>query len=72
MLSAMPLCGEIVHSHFTLHPIHSTRKGAIFSIKMNNVRDINYFTKKFTNSWCDEWLLENEKVILMVSSNENQ
>ena len=35
---------------------------------MNNVRDINYFT----NYWHGEWLLVNEKVILMVSLDENQ
>ena len=34
--------------------------------KKNNVRDTNYFTKKITN-WCGEWLLVNEKVILMAS-----
>ena len=28
---------------------------------MNNARDTNYFTKKITNCWCDEWLLVNEK-----------
>ena len=28
--------------------------------------------KKFTNCWCGEWLLVNEKVILMVGLNENQ
>ena len=39
---------------------------------MNNVRDINYFATNFTNYWCDEWLLVNEKVILMVGLDENQ
>ena len=38
----------------------------------NNVRDTNILTKIFTNCWCDEWLLVNEKVILMVSLDENQ
>ena len=38
----------------------------------NNVRDTNDFTKFFTNGWYDEWLLVNEKVILMVSLDENQ
>ena len=33
---------------------------------MNNARDTNYFTKKITNCWYDDWLLINEKVILMV------
>ena len=28
---------------------------------MNNLRDTNYFTKSFTSSWYDEWLLINEK-----------
>ena len=40
-------------------------------IKKNNVRDINYFTKKFTNCWCGQWLLVNEKVILIMSLDEN-
>ena len=39
---------------------------------INNPKDTNYFTKNFTNCWCGEWLLVNEKVILMVSLNENQ
>ena len=38
----------------------------------NNIRDTNDFTKIFTNGWYDEWLLVNEKVILMVSLDENQ
>ena len=37
-----------------------------------NARDTNYFTKNFTNRWCDEWLLVNKKVILMVSLDENK
>ena len=41
-------------------------------LKKNNVRDTNYFTKKFTNCWCGEWLLVNEKVILMVGLDKNQ
>ena len=28
---------------------------------MRNVRDINFFTKKFTNYWCNKWLLVNKK-----------
>ena len=40
-------------------------------LKKNNVRDTNYFTKKFTNCWCGEWLLVNEKVILTVDLDEN-
>ena len=39
---------------------------------MNNSRDTKYFTKFFINCWCGEWLLINEKVILMVGLNENQ
>ena len=39
---------------------------------MNKNRDRNYFTKKFTNYWCNEWLLVNEKVILMVSLTKKQ
>ena len=38
----------------------------------NNAKDTNYFTKYFTNCWCDEWLLVNEKVILIVDLDENQ
>ena len=38
----------------------------------NNASDTNYFTKKFTNYWCEKWLLVNEKVILMVGLDENQ
>ena len=38
----------------------------------NNTRDTNYFTKKFTNCWYGKWLLVNEKVILMMSLDENQ
>ena len=37
---------------------------------MSNARDTNYFTKKFTNYWCDEWLLVNEKMILIVDLND--
>ena len=40
-------------------------------VNMNNIRDINYFRKKFINYWCGDWLLENEKVILMVGLDEN-
>ena len=39
---------------------------------MNNAKDTNYFTNFFTNCWYDEWLLVNEKVILMVGLDENQ
>ena len=35
---------------------------------MNNTRDTNYFS----NYWCDEWLLVNEKMILMMGLDENQ
>ena len=36
-------------------------------------RDTNFFTKKFTNYWCDEWLLVNEKKNdINGESNENQ
>ena len=38
----------------------------------NNARDINFFTKFFTNCWCGEWLLVNKKVILMVGPDKNQ
>ena len=33
---------------------------------MNNVRDINNFKKYFTNYWYGEWLLINEKMILIM------
>ena len=36
---------------------------------MNNIIDTNYFIKKIIN--CDEWLLVNEKVILIVGLDEN-
>ena len=39
---------------------------------MNNAKNTNYFIKKFTNCWCNEWLLVNEKVILIVDLDENQ
>ena len=39
---------------------------------LNNARDTNYFRKIFTNYRCGEWLLVNEKVILMVDIDENQ
>ena len=38
----------------------------------NNARNTNFFTKNFTNCWYGEWLLVNEKVILMTSLDENQ
>ena len=37
---------------------------------MNNIIDTNYFIKKFIN--CDELLSVNEKMILIVSLDENQ
>ena len=41
-------------------------------VNMNNIRDTNYFTKKFTTCWYNDWLLVNEKVILMVGLDKNQ
>ena len=38
----------------------------------NNARDTNFFYNIFTNCWYGEWLLVNEKVMLMVSLSENQ
>ena len=38
----------------------------------NNARNTNFFRKNFTSCWCGEWLLVNEKVILMISLDENQ
>ena len=37
-----------------------------------NARDTNFFTKNFTNCWYGEWLLVNEKMILMMDLDENQ
>ena len=37
----------------------------------NNIRDTNFFIINFTNCWCGEWLLINEKVMLMVGLDEN-
>ena len=51
---------------------NNSDKDSMFLIYKNNARDINYFTKKFTKFWCDEWLLVNKKVILMVGLDENQ
>ena len=39
---------------------------------MNNVKDTNYFINFFINYWCDEWLLINEKMILITNLYENQ
>ena len=39
---------------------------------MNNTKDTNFFTKKFTNCWCGELLVVNEKVMLMMGQDENQ
>ena len=36
------------------------------NVLKSNVKDTNYFAKKFTNCWCGKWLLVNEKVILIV------
>ena len=38
---------------------------------MNNVRDTNIFIKKIINCWFDEWLLINEKVMLIIGLDEN-
>ena len=38
---------------------------------MNNVRHIGYFIIFFINYWRGEWLLVNEKVILMVDLDKN-
>ena len=41
--------------------------------KSNASRDTNYFIKKkCITCWYDEWLLVNEKMMLMVGLNENQ
>ena len=38
----------------------------------NNARGIIFFTKYFINYWCGEWLLINEKIILIVGLDENR
>ena len=43
---------------------------SIYFVNMNNIRDTNYFTKKLINYWYDDWLLINEKVILMIGLNK--
>ena len=43
----------------------------IFS-KLNNAKDINYFTNNCTICWYDEWLLVNKKIILIVGLDKNQ
>ena len=43
---------------------------SIYFVNMNNTRDTNYFTKKLINCWYDDWLLINEKVILMIGLNK--
>ena len=42
-----------------------------YSLK-SNARDTDFFIKKFANYWFGEWLLVNEKVMLMVGLDENQ
>ena len=49
-----------------------SKKYAKFKHSTFNARDTNYFTKIFTNCWCSEWLLVNEKVILIIGLDENQ
>ena len=43
---------------------------SIYFVNMNNTRDTNYFTKKLINCWYDDWLLINEKVLLMIGLNK--
>ena len=43
---------------------------SIYFFNMNNTRNTNYFTKKLINCWYDDWLLVNEKVILMIILNK--
>ena len=38
----------------------------------NNARDTIFFTINFTNYWCGDWLLVNEKIMLMVGLDKNQ
>ena len=45
--------------------------GVVLLIRKKNTRDTIFFTKFFTNYWCDEELLVNEKMILMVGLDEN-
>ena len=44
----------------------------VYILKKSNIKDTNFFTKKFTNCCCDTWLLINEKVILTVGLDKNQ
>ena len=37
----------------------------------NNYRVTNYFTINFTNYWYGEWLLVNEKIILIINLDKN-
>ena len=39
---------------------------------LNNAIDTNYFTNFFINYWWGEWLLVDEKVILIMGLDENQ
>ena len=50
-----------------MHTINIRYTHTHINIK-NNARDTNYFT----NCWCDERLLVNEKVILMVGRDKSQ
>ena len=36
------------------------------------VKDTNYFINFLTNGWCDNWLLVSKKIMLIVSSDNNQ
>ena len=56
-------------SVFLLFGLSFKRYGQILFTK-SNARDINFFPNFFTNCWCDEWLLINEKVMLMVDLDE--
>ena len=56
-------------SVFLLFGLSFKRYSQILFTK-SNARDINFFLKFFTNCWCDEWLLINEKVMLMIDLNE--
>ena len=38
---------------------------------MTKVRNSNFFINFFTNYWYSEWLLVNEKVMLMVDLDKN-
>ena len=65
----------LLHWTCAMFPIPSGAMTPHFILTLtgkNNVIHTNYFIKFFINSWFGEWLLINEKVILMMDLDENQ